>query len=231
MNYPDVLREIQQRTAGARIPARVVAAMTEVAAGRRRMTAVRHPLGFVCLPVQRRGVYGICVHLWTEERPELEVTTSPMHSHSWDLLSYVLYGEVRNQLVHVTDAPSTDTPGTDPTHRLFEVLSDGDTDDIRPTARLVRCEPGPMQSTRAGGTYRLAAGEFHMTVVPGEVEAVTVVLGHARTDAADLSLGSLSTRRHRVSRRPCTEPETAQAAGLVARRLTDNMMESARRRG
>ncbi|MGH3909848.1 MAG: hypothetical protein ACRDRM_03360 [Pseudonocardiaceae bacterium] len=232
MNYPDVFREIQQRTAGARIPARVIAAMTEVAAGRRRMTAVRHPLGFVCLPVQRRGVYGICVHLWTEERPELEVTTSPMHSHSWDLLSYVLYGEVRNQLVHVTDAPGT---GTDepsvPTHRLFEVLSDGDTDEICPTARLVRCEPGPMQSTRTGGTYRLAAGEFHMTVVPGEAEAATVVLGHARTDAVDLSLGPLTTRRHRVSRRPCTVPETAQAAGLVARRLTDDMMESARRRG
>lgn len=218
MNYPDVLREIQQRTASTQLPARVIHVMTEVAAGRRRMAAIRHPLGFVCLQVQRRGDYGVCVHLWTERRPDSELTTSSMHSHSWELLSYVLYGEIGNQLVHVTDAP------TAPTHRLFEVLSDGDMDEIRPTDRLVRCEPEPVQSIAAGEVYRLAAGEFHGTVVPGDAETATVVLGHARTDLVDLSLGPLGTRRHRVSRQRCTEPETAHAAGLIARRLTDNMM-------
>lgn len=218
MNYPDVLREIQQRTASTRLPARVIAVMTEVAAGRRRLAAIRHPLGFVCLQVQRRGDYGVCVHLWTAQRPDPEITTSLMHSHSWDLLSYVLYGEIGNQLVHVIDAP------TAPTHRLFEVLSDGDTDEIRPTDRLVRCEPGPVQSTAAGEMYRLAAGEFHVTVVPGAAEAATVVLGHAQTDLVDLSLGALGTQRHRVSRRRCTELETAHAAGLITRRLADTMM-------
>lgn len=218
MNYPDILREIQQRTASTQLPARVISVMTEVAAGRRPMVAIRHPLGFVCLQVQRQGAYGVCVHLWTEWRPESELTTSPMHSHSWDLLSYVLYGEIGNQLVHVTDAPAA------PTHRLFEVLSDGDMDEIRPTDRLVRCEPGPVQSIAASGVYHLAAGEFHLTVVRGDVETATVVLGHARTDLVDLSLGPLGTRRHRVSRQRCTEPETAHAAGLIARRLTDNMM-------
>lgn len=221
MNYPDVLREIQQRTASTQLPARVIHVMTEVAAGRRPMAAIRHPLGFVCLQVQRRGEYGVCVHLWTKQQPDndvSELTTSAMHSHSWDLLSYVLYGEIGNQLVHVTDAP------TAPTHRLFEVLSDGDRDEIRPTDRLVRCEPGPVQSIAAGEVYRLTAGEFHLTVVPGEAETATVVLGRARTDLVDLSLGALGTRRHQVSRRRCTEPETAHAAGLIARRLTDNMM-------
>ncbi|MGH8916964.1 MAG: hypothetical protein ACRD0H_01240, partial [Actinomycetes bacterium] len=225
MNYPEVLHEIQQRTASTQLPARVIHVMTEVAAGRRRIAAIRHPLGFVCLPVQRHGDYGICVHLWTALRSEAELTTSPMHSHSWDLLSYILYGEVRNQLVHVTDAPNA------PTHRLFEVFSDGDTDEIRPTGRLVRCEPGPVESTAAGEVYRLAAGQFHMTVVPGQAEAATVVLGQARTDATDLSLGALGTPRHRVSRRRCTEPETANAAQLVARRLTDTMRKQARKWG
>lgn len=218
MNYSDVLREIQQRTAGTRLPARVIHVMTEVAAGRRRMAAIRHPLGFVCLQVQRRGEYGVCVHLWTACEPDSELTTSPMHSHSWDLLSYVLYGEIGNQLVHVTDAP------TAPTHRLFEVLSDGDTDELRPTDRLVRCEPGPVQSIAAGEVYRLDAGEFHVTVVPGDAETATVVLGRARTELVDLSLGALGTRRHQVSRRRCTEPETAHAAALIARRLTDSML-------
>ncbi|HEY2762762.1 MAG TPA: hypothetical protein VGJ13_01895 [Pseudonocardiaceae bacterium] len=225
MDYPEILDDIQQRTAATRVPPRVIDAMQEIAQGRRRLIAIRHPLGFVCLPVQRRGRYGICVHLWTEQRPEPDLTTSPVHSHSWDLLSYVLYGEVGNQLVRIVDTSVA------PTHRLFEVLSDGDTDVIRPTQRLVRCEPGPVQSTAAGGTYRLAAGEFHMTVVPGEAEAATVVLGRARADVVDLSLGDLGTSGHRVPRRRCTEPETAHAAELVARRLTDIMTKAARRRG
>lgn len=223
MDYSDILHEIRH-TGGTRMPARVLAAMQDIAQGHRKMTAIHHPLGFVCLPMQRRGAYGICVHLWTEQRPDLELTTSPMHSHSWDLLSYVLYGEVRNQLLQVADAPD------DPTHRLFEVHSDGDTDEIRPTARVVRCAPGPVESTCAGGTYQLVAGEFHMTVVPGAAEAATVVLGRARRDVVDLSLGSLHARRHRVSRHQCTAQETAQAATLIAQRLTDNMRQSARRR-
>ncbi|HEU0086562.1 MAG TPA: hypothetical protein VFQ77_02720 [Pseudonocardiaceae bacterium] len=225
MDYREVLREIRQPTAAARVPGRVRRTLQQVAHGHRRLTAVRHPLGFLCLPVQRRGAYGICVHLWTGQQPEPELTTSPMHSHSWDLVSYVLYGEVRNQLVQVTDEPAA------PTHRLFEVLSDGDGDEIRPTARLVRCQLGPVQSTTAGDNYQLAAGEFHLTVVPGAAEAATVVLGHARADVVDLSLGEPRTRQHRVSRHRCTELETAQAAGLAVRRLTDIMMESARRRG
>jgi hypothetical protein len=213
MHYPDVYREIQQRTAGTWMPVRVRQAMTEVAAGRREMTAIRHPLGFVCLPVQRQGAYGICVHLWTAQRPQPQLTTSPVHSHSWDLLSYVLYGAVRNQLVQVTDAP------TAPTHRVFEVLSRGDTDEIRPTGRLVRWAPGAVESTGAGGTYLLAAGEFHMTVVPGGAEAATVVLGRTRSDTADLSLGALGTPAHRIPRQRCAAHETARAAMLVARRL------------
>jgi len=225
MDYPEIFQEIEQRTADTRMPLRVIDTMTQIAQGRRALTAIRHPLGFVCLPVQRRGAYGVCVHLWTGERPELELTTSPVHSHSWDLLSYVLYGEVGNQRVDVTDAPAA------PTHRLFEVLSDGDTDEIRPTSRLVRCDPGPVQSTAAGDTYQLSAGEFHLTVVPREAEAATVVLGHARTDVVDLTLGGLGTPGHRMVRLRCTEPETARGAGLVARRLRDNIMVSAKRRG
>jgi len=224
MDYSAVLHEVQQRTAGVRVPATVLTTMKEIALGHRKMTAIRHPLGFVCLPVQRRGAYGICVHLWMEQRPELELTTSPMHSHSWDLLSYVLYGEVRNQLVRVSDAPR------DPTHRLFEVHSAGDTDEIRPTQRLVRCAPGPVESAGAGSSYHLAAGEFHMTVVPGAAEAATVVLGHARDGTVDLSLGDPDMPKHRVSRQPCSARETAYAAGLVARRLSDGMMGPAGRR-
>lgn len=219
MNYADVCREIRDGTARRWLPAQVSHVMMAIAQGARPLAAVRHPLGFICLPVERHGECGVCVHLWTGHPPEVELTTSPMHSHSWDLLSYVLYGEVRNQLLQVDDAPAT------PSHRVFEVHSHGDTDEIRRTARLVHCEPGMTQSTASGGSYRLVAGEFHMTVVTAQ--AATVVLGRSRAGTLDLSLGSLSTPTHRVPRQRCAPSETAR----LAHALADRMSESSRRSG
>lgn len=217
MNYGDVYREIQEGTARDRLPGQVIGVMTAIAEGARPMTAIRHPLGFLCLPVQRRGEYGMCVHVWTGHPTEPALTTSPMHSHSWDLLSYVLYGEVYNQLVQVIDAPAS------PSHRVFEVHSDGDCDEIRGTTRLVCCVPGTAQSTAAGGSYQLAAGDFHMTVVPAQ--AATVVLGRGRADTVDLSLGSVATPTHRVRRQRCAPRETTR----VARALADRMSGSSKR--
>ncbi len=219
MNYADVYREIRQGTARGWLPGQIVQVMMAIAQDTRPLAAVRHPLGFICLPVTRHGECGVCVHVWTGHPPEVELTTSPMHSHSWDLLSYVLYGEVRNQLVQIDDAPAT------PSHRVFEVHSHGDADEIRRTARLVHCTPGLIQSTASGGSYRLAAGEFHMSVVAAQ--AATVVLGRARAGTLDLSLGNLSTPTHRVPRQRCAPPETAR----LARALADRMSGSSRRSG
>lgn len=231
MKYAEVYREIQEGTAPTRLPGWVLDELTEVAEGRRQLTAIHHPLGFVCLPLERAGEYGICVHAWPDRsatpRPANDpvLTTSPMHSHSWDLLSFVLYGEVHNQLVRVSDAP------VDPTHRLCEVRSNGDIDEIRPTGRVVRWEPGPSRSTVAGEWYLLAAGEFHMTVIPEQTQAATVVLGRGRPDVVDMSLGGLDTRAHQVPRQRCARSETARAASLVASRLTDRMTRSGERGG
>ena len=219
MNYADVYHEIQDGTARGWLPSQVIGLMMAIAEGTRPLVAIRHPLGFICLPVARHGECGVCVHVWTEHPAKVQLTTSPMHSHSWDLLSYVLYGEVRNQLVQVEDAPAT------PSHRVFEVHSHGDADEIRRTARLVHCEPGSSQSTISGGSYQLAAGEFHMTVVAAQ--AATVVLGRGRAGTLDLSLGSLSTPTHRVPRQRCAPSETAR----LARALADRMSESSRRSG
>ncbi len=87
--------------------------MAGVADGSSDLTAVRHPLGFLCFPVLRGDNLGVCVHIWTEG-VRAEPTTSPMHAHSWDLVSYVLYGTVRNDIIELTD-------GTD--QRVFEVRS------------------------------------------------------------------------------------------------------------
>src|ERR1700750_91948 len=96
-------------------PRLVLYALWEIVHERRDVTATRHPLGFVCIPIERSGDEGVCVHVWSESFPSVEPTTSVIHAHSWDLISHVLYGSVRNELIDVTDAPD------DPTYRIFEV--------------------------------------------------------------------------------------------------------------
>ncbi|MFI7124340.1 hypothetical protein ACIBQ1_01515 [Nonomuraea sp. NPDC050153] len=178
------------------------------------LTAVRHPLGFVCLPLERDGGEGVCVHLWTDTFAHAESTTSQIHCHSWDLVSHVLYGQVRNVHAVVTDA------GPDATHRVFEVVSGADGDRISPTGRTVRHATGLVEVFGPGDTYTLAADRFHSSVVPEGGEAATIALGRGRPGSRDLSLGPLGGGPHHVARQPLDARETEQAVRLITAHLT-----------
>jgi hypothetical protein len=211
MDYGSFHRAILGGMAGQAAPRWAFGVLGEIARGRRNVAAMRHPLGFVCIPVDRTGDQGVCVHVWSDSLPSARPTTSTMHAHSWDLISHVLYGSVRNELIDVTDAPD------DPAYRVFEVRSGGDVDELRETPRLVRCEISAAELNRQGDTYTLPAGVFHATAVQGE--AATVALGSARPGTMDLSLGGVDTRTHRVGRQRCGRDETASAARVVTERL------------
>jgi hypothetical protein len=211
MNYDDIAQSIRTGDAERTVPAMCLRTLTEIAEGRNPLRAVRHPLGFLCLPVQRAGELGVCVHVWTGAVAQASSSVSTVHSHSWDLVSFVLYGDVGNALMRVED----DSAGT---HRVFEVHSRGDVDEILPTARLVRCLRQPLRVTSAGRTYRLTAGEFHESVLVGDSEAATVVLGRTRAEA-DLSLGPLDGPGHQIIRQRCSRGETEQAARIVVQKL------------
>ncbi len=211
MDYDSVHRAILGGTAGQAAPRWACGVLDEIARGRRDVVAMRHPLGFVCIPVERTVDQGVCVHVWSDSLPSARPTTSTMHAHSWDLTSYVLYGSVRNELIDVTDAPDN------PAYRVFEVRSGGDVDEVRETPRLVRCEVSAAELNRQGDTYSLRAGVFHATAVQGE--AATVALGSGRPGIMDLSLGGIDTKTHRVGRRRCGRDETAFAARVVTERL------------
>lgn len=212
----DLQEAIGADPTGPAVTRLVRAALREVAAGRRAVAAVRHPLGFVCLPVERLPGSGVCIHLWTGGPPDEKLTTSPVHSHSWDLVSQVLYGTVGNELVEVEEPPAGRAA---PTHRLFEVHSAGDLDRIRRTDRLVRYRSRGRTEHGAGETYQIPAGTFHLNVVPAEQTAATVVLAHYRPQVADLSLGGLDTASHTVCRRHCDRAGTLAASEQVLRRL------------
>lgn len=224
MDYPALERAARQEAA-AELSRHAASELEQVVSGRRALRAVRHPLGFVCLPILRDGSLGVCVHVFGGTTfggmPQPESTVPQVHSHSWDLTSTVLYGWLGNRRMRVHDEPDK------PTHRLFEVHSDpSGIDELRPTERLVRCLPGVEQTAVRGQTYSLPAGEFHTSVVADGRPAATLVLGRTLPGRADLSVGPLSASGHRMVRRTCDAAQTARIAQAALRRIHEPEPES-----
>jgi hypothetical protein len=212
MDYANIRAAIQRGNAADTVPGLALSMLRDIVSGRSGMTAVRHPLGFLCFPAQRRGKHGVCLHLWASALGGV-VPMFQVHSHSWDLTSYVLYGTVRNQLIRVTEAPASAT------HRVFEVRSHGDVDELHATSRLVSFEPEAECECGPGRVYEVPAGKFHRTVLPGDRDVATVALGLSRPRAVDRALGPTHVRSHIVTRTRCDVHETVRAALAIAGQL------------
>jgi hypothetical protein len=204
-----------------------------VADGSRPLRAVIHPLGFTCLPVERVGRDGVCVHVWSPFSGAAVQATSAIHAHCWELTSYALLGELQNSLMTVVDAmpgqcasaalsPSAAGPAPAPASAVYQVLqvrSHGDIDELSPTQRLVRCMKTRRERITAGDTYDVPAGVFHATDVAPDAEPVTIALGRMVDGIADLSLAPAGVVAHQVRRRRCDPDRTAATARLVLDRL------------
>ena len=206
MRYEELYLRMHDGTASSSIPAWAGRVLSEVATGATPISAVRHPLGFLCLPIERTGRLGVCLHLWSPDVAPL-ATTSQIHCHSWDLVSHVLYGRLRN---------ITTRTGEGRDLRVFEVLSRGDTDELRATPRTVKAVSGETATHGPGEVYSLPAGVFHSTLLDAGPNAATVALGVESPIGRDLSLGTLDLRSHQVRRMRCGPAETARAAHRAA---------------
>ena len=185
--------------------------LADIVDGRSALRAVRHPLGFACLPVLRDGDEGICVHVWESGRGPASLTTEPYHCHSWDLLSHILYGTVGNQPVEVTD-------GT--TYVAFEARSTAQGDRLVDTGRLVDARELPCEWWAEGETYALAAGHFHQSVIGDGSAAASVVLGKHLADGVNITLGHPGQEtREDTKRVRCSIEETRRLAELVRGRI------------
>lgn len=218
MNPPAATRPPSGREVRASVAAAVETYILDVegSTGRPPVAALRHPLGFACLPVLR-GALGVCVHLWTSALPRSGLTTSPFHCHSWDLHSLVLDGVIGNQCVETTDIDSDDE------YRVFEVRNQGEVDELRASSDLVVVRMGETRLNKVRDIYHLGAGVFHRTVVPGG-DACTMVVGVSRPGGIDRSLGPPSTGSHCVRRRYCDPEETTR----LARRATEHLRKAAK---
>jgi len=221
MSYWRLSRAIAEGSAPDLVPKWTVDTLRAVADGGSPLRATSHPLGFTCLPVVRDGLYGICVHLWDPSLTRGKLTTSTIHAHSWQLSSYVLYGEVTNERILIGEANSVpEHLSNERTYRLLEVHSHGDIDELWPTAQLVRCTNRSAQHYVAGNSYSMPAGAFHTTTLKSNAEAATVALGHMVPGAANLSLANPDVGPHWITRRRLNHQDTVLAARMIIERLS-----------
>jgi len=189
---------------------RALQAVLHVAEGTSALRAVRHPLGFLCFPIERHHLGGVCVHVWSPELPGAAPTTSEIHAHSWDLVSFVLHRELWNERVTIVDGESA--------YRVFEVHSDdGDRDELRATSRLIGCRVLTRDLSPRGSTYALEAGRFHQTIA---TEATTIAVGISHRECHDLRLGPVDCGTHIVRRRQCDQQASVAAARIVTAQLS-----------
>jgi hypothetical protein len=215
--------------AGTTVQDWAAATLRAVADGRRPLRAVIHPLGFTCLPVERAGRDGVCVHVWSPSARGVIPAAPEIHAHSWELTSYALLGELENSLMTIIDAvpaqrapaaPSPPAAGQAPAvYQVQRVRSQGDIDELTPTQRLVHCRESRRDRITAGDTYGLPAGVFHATDLAPEAVAVTIALGRMVDGVADLSLAPVGAAGSQVRRRRCDPARTAATARLVLDRL------------
>jgi hypothetical protein len=189
--------------------------LTEIRGGSRSPPAIKHPLGFICIQLFRSAGWGLCIHVWESPAVPVTLTTSPIHSHSWDLFSQVLCGRLENIEVCVANAFPY------PTHRILEVTSVHGTDQIRPTQRLVCWKRTDSVHIGAGENYSLPAGTFHVSR-PSEVGlTATVLLGEDRYASPELALGRLDSCDHVITRQACPPRDLRATVDVTLRCLAE----------
>lgn len=188
--------------------------LAEIHAGSRVPHAIMHPLGFTCIKLYRSASWGLCMHIWESQEIPPDLITTPIHSHSWDLSSQVVCGRLENIEVHVVD----DSPS--PTHRVVEITSNGDTDLVHATQRLVRCALTESVHITAGENYCLPAGTFHVSRSRAVGLTATLLLARYRQSAPELALGTLDSRDCVVKRQACSPEDLRLMADVTLRDFT-----------
>ncbi len=191
-----------------------VALVREIAHSRASFAAVRHPLGFIYSPLLREGPTALRLHIWLAGVSRPRLTTSPIHDHTWQLISYVILGGLENHIVEISDS-------AEPTHRIFEIRGAGGADRLWPTDRLVGFRVASVQKVQAGERYTIEAGRFHFTEVSPDHTVATLVLAERKAPVPERSLGPLHLPEHEMTREACPPGELCGAAARVLDSLVD----------
>jgi hypothetical protein len=199
---------VEDGTDGPALSAATGRLLDGIAGGRLPVPGLRHPLGFLYLPLHRASDLTLRLHIWDPDLPPATLTTSPYHSHAWNLTSYVYCGQLENVLMRVRQV--AEPPG----YRVFEITGDGGIDALRPTGTLAAAEVATVQRVVAGEVYRIPAGVYHATGVDGRRTA-TVAVVRRRDALPERALGPIALGAHRVRREPVPADVVMRAAAAA----------------
>lgn len=185
--------------------------------GSRVPSAVMHPLGFTCVQLFRSTTWGLCMHIWESSENSPSLTTTPIHSHSWDLFSQVVCGQLENTEISVTDGSPF------PTNRVLEITSTDGTDLIRATQRLVNWAHGESVHIGVGQSYELPAGTFHVSMPSTTGLTATMLLAEYRSPSPELALGRLDYCDRVVARQVRLPRDLRFMADAMLRELTGDL--------
>jgi hypothetical protein len=187
--------------------------LARIAGGDVSFPVLRHPLGFLYFPLLRDGDCVLRLHIWPEDRPTPPLTTSQYHTHTWDLTSLVLAGEVTNDLLTVVPVAKN------PQYRVFSINGVGQDDAIVATDLLIDTDIFSSETYRAGDRYTIPTGVYHATTLPADAFAATLVVVRRRNRGPEMTLGPIDMPTHSTFRAAATEADSQAAAARLLRHL------------
>ena len=173
------------------------------------VSAVWHPLGFMYLQLRHETNRTLRIHIWSPLPGEYTGLGWLIHKHNWSLSSYIICGQLENNIYNVSH--NSDSP----THKIYAIEYLGLINRLRATDRFVLCKGEASQLQTEGSCYKITPGVFHATVVKSEVVA-TMVLATDAPDTTNEVLGDISgAASYLTERRPCCQKAVRRAIHLV----------------
>lgn len=179
----------------------------------------RHVLGFFCIPLFSTENVAVRLHVWPKGQLRGRTPDWPIHTHRWNIRSYVALGQVTNSTFRIEGCPDGES-------RLYEVLYNGDGSSERvKTNRTCRVVLNSQKLVRQGEFYDVPVGGFHSTTCSPAQIAVTLVRTGVPVVTAQVigeATGGLASEVYSYRPRPVTSEDIKDlenAFAMLRRRL------------
>ncbi len=151
-----------------------------------------HPLGFVSCVIRKEAQkYTTRIHYWPKFDRRTKNPDWPIHSHVYDLSSYILEGRVRDIQYQLVEGAE---------YAVYSVSYSGENSTIKRTERQTSIKKVVDEVHGEGEEYSVPIGSFHQTQVPVRESALSLVVLFNFTDEKPLVLGTVEEKSYRYDR-------------------------------
>ena len=178
-------------------------------------TAAWHPVaGFIYLNIGSRGSYNYRFHIWHPNGTKIYKYYSwpIIHQHRWTLNSYVVKGEIVNDIYEVNNSPDH------PTHSLYRVEHKSSEDRFLPCNENVTVALNSSTHYLTGQFYEVRTNQFHSTKHANESIGATLIQTNSISSKSKV-VGPLSGVIHPMIRVACSKSDLEYYLELLRKSL------------